>query len=641
MKGLAVLLLAALAALFVVVTINSPTLYQFLANNSDLLLVAELAENLSRDPVNALYFELPRVPSLFPDILIYLLLSFVLPSWQPVAFSYAILSFVGFVAIAGAVVSRIAERSLAAGLGAFFSVSALAISADLAIGGTQSGFVYIFAPVNHSGSFAISLVALLLARRSMLQPSLMVQVGLLTTAALGTVSDLLFIGSFLLPLLGASALRGVLKDRIGKEASTLIWAAAGCLAGIVLDRCLFSGLLLRQPTPSLNISTQLHLIPEMLRDASMHMAVCLSFFVAVLPATWRTKGQEQTFWWYVASLTALGFLGLHLLLYTNPIGTRYAQPIWWWAAIFVSATVLRLPPKLSAYGSWAMGIAGSCIVASGSGILSDPAPLLHHKNPIAACLAPRQERGIIHAGLGAYWVARPIAAASLWSLQIENITSNGHMLLWGNNRLNYLQDKRNPEVAPLFDFVVMKGLDPAAIRARFGAPETTIECSGTAVWLYSGPGGVGAKIGGIGPALDSFLAASHCFLPHDFMTHTGVLSPAGVELPASAAPREIATWGPYARLKRGKWQFEFRYSLRGVSTGAEAWDIVTNIGSLSLARGRLERTGSTSNVVTVPLNLANDATSLEFRTFLQPGDHLRIEGLQATRAGSLPIPCPQ
>lgn len=643
MNRLAVLIFTVLAALFAMVTINSPTLYQFLSSNSDLLMVAELAENLRRDPGNALYFELPRVPSLFPDILVYLLLSFVLPSWQPVAFSYAMLSFAGLVAVAGTVVSRIAERSLAAGLGAFFGVTALAISVDLAVGGTHSGFVHIFAPVTHSGSVLISLIGLLLARRSMLQPTPAVQIGLLTTAALGTVSDLLFIGSFLVPLLAAGVLRGGLKDRTGNEASTLIWATAGCLAGIVLERCLFSGLLLRQPTPSLNISSQLPLIPEMIRDASIHMAVGLAVLVAVLPATWRTRGREQTFWWYVASLTAPGFLGLHLLLYSNPVGTRYAQPIWWWAAILVAVTVLRLPSKLSTYGSWAMGIAGSCIVASGSGIFSDPLRLLHHKNPVAACLAPYQQRGVIHAGLGEYWVTRPIAAASLWSLQIENITSNGHMLLWANNRLNYLHDRKFPEAAPLFDFVVMNGLDPAAIRARFGAPETTIDCPGTAVWVYSGPDGVGKKIGGIdaASALDGFPAVSRCFVPNDFMTRAGALSPAGVEMPPSAAPHEIATWGPYVRMRRGNWQFELRYSLSGTSARADAWDIVTNTGALSLARGSLERTGSATGVVTVPLTLARDAASLEFRTFLQPGDHLRIESVQATRAGSSPVQCPQ
>ena len=123
------------------------------------------------------------------------------------------------------------------------------------------------------------------------------------------------------------------------------------------------------------------------------------------------------------------------------------------------------------------------------------------------------------------------------------------------------------------------------------------------------------------------------------MTRSGNLSPSGVEMPPSSRPNEIATWGPYVRLTRGHWRFELKYSLSGVSASADAWDIVTDSGSLTLARGRLERTGPSPDVVAMSLDLAKDATSLEFRTLLQPGDHLRIESMQATRAGSPPIPC--
>lgn len=633
-NGLAVLLLVVLAALFAAMTISTPVLHLLLTTSSDHLLPAELADNLLRRPGSVMSFELPRIPSLVPDILTYLLLSIVLPTWPSVVLAYATVSFAGFVVVAGAMVSRIAERSLATGIGAFLCVSAFAISIGLAIGGTHSGFVYIFAPVIHSGSFVISLVGLLLARRSMLQPSMPVRAGLLAIATLGTVSNLAFLGSFLFPLLGTGVARGVLKDRTGEEAKTLIWAVAGCLAGIALDRCLFPDLLSRQATPHVDLATQLGLIPDMARDISVQLAACFAILVVCLPATWRAMGEEQIRWWCIASITTLGFLGLLLLLYTHPVGARYAQPIWWWAAIFAAATVLRLPSKLPAYGFATIGVAGFCMVASRSETLSDPLRILRVSNPVTACLLPYRQKGMIHAGLGGFWTARPTMAASNWSLQIESITPNGYLYLWGNNRVNYLQDKQNARVAPLFDFVIMSGLDPAAIKARFGSPETVIECPTTDVWVFPGPEGIGTKIGGID-------AGSHCFLPSDFRIRSGNLSPAGVEIPPSSGPPEIATWGPYVRLRRGHWRFELRYSLSGVSASADAWDIVTDTGSLTLARGRLERTGSAPGVVALPLDLAKDATSLEFRTFLQPGDHLRIESMQATRAGSPPIPCPR
>lgn len=636
----AIPLLVVLAALFAFMAANTPSIHQRLATNSDLLMPAELADNLLRRPDSVLSFELPRIPSLVPDLLVYLLLSIALPNWQSVVLAYAMVSFAGFVVLGGAMVARIAERTLAIGIGALLGVSALAMSIGLAIGGTHTGFTHIFSPVTHSGSFAMSLAGLLLARRSMLQPSFPLLVGLLVTAALGTVSNLAFLGSFLFPLLGAALLRGVLKRRAGKEARTLIWATAGCLAGIALDRGLFSELLFRQATPSVDISTQLGRIPDMTHDIGVHMTVGVAILVASLPATWKTRGEEQNLWWCIASITTLGFLGLLLLLYTYPIGTRYAQPIWWWAAIFVSVTFLRLPAKLPGYGLCLMGLAGFCLVAWKSETFSDPLRILRLKNPITACLAKYRENGIIHAGLGGFWTTRPVVAASDWSLQIEAITPNGHLYLWGNNRINYLQDKQNSQLAPLFDFVIMQRLDPAAIEARFGKPEKIIECPTTDVWIYSGPDGIGKKIGGIDVlAAPDGLADSLCFLPKDFRTRSGNLSPEGVEVPLSSTPHEIATWGPYARLRRGQWQIELKYSLTGLSSGTDAWDIVTNTGSLNLARGDLERTGPTSKVMTVPIRLSRNATSLEFRTFLQPGDRLRLESVRATRIGSPPITC--
>lgn len=630
---------AVLAALFALAVAGLPTVRVLLAGNSDTLLPAAYMHNLLTSPGTVASFQLPRVPSFVPDLALYGVLFAAFPTWQAASLAYACLSFAGLVLAGGAIVARLCGRPLGVSAGVFLAVSVLAMLLAFTATPDGYGFPYVFAPVVHSGSFVLSLAGLLLAVGFTKAPSRLAGLGVAVLAALGAVSDQLFIGSFLLPLAAGCAFGWIVggwRWETSRPAALAVGLAVlGCVAAYIADHLLFSFVLVRQPDLPINVGAQLAQLPALLRDPAVHVGAGLGLAATVTLAVWAWREPARAFWAAAGITTAAGFMGLLPLLYVGLPSTRYVQPVWWWGLIALAAGLLRVAPRAAPVGAGLAALGACSAVAIGNPDMFRPSRVTAFQAPVAACLGDLQGKGLIHAGLASYWTARMIAASSNWALQVEQVDSGGRAFLWGNNGFHYAHRLGDPSKAPLFDYVIMQGLDPALIRARFGSPTQVVTCPDTEVWVYPGPDGIGRSIGGLEMTMapGGLLSGSHCFGPADLSSRSGTVPLEGVSLPSTAPPFDAATWGPYIGLAAGAWQLQLRYSLEG----AAKWDITANVATRLLGAGTLQ--AGPAQVADAGWSLDKPARQVEVRTFLDAGARLRVQSLRLTRAGAVPLPC--
>ncbi len=61
---------------------------------------------------------------------------------------------------------------------------------------------------------------------------------------------------------------------------------------------------------------------------------------------------------------------------------------------------------------------------------------------------------------------------------MEQVSAGGQFYYWGNDK------ERARGNAGRYNFIVMRDLDPAKIRARYGVPRKVLQCPTIIVWLY-------------------------------------------------------------------------------------------------------------------------------------------------------------
>lgn len=616
--------------MFAAAIVSALPIRTLLVGNSDTLMPAAFAHNLLNDPGTIASFQFSRLPSFFPDLVVYVGLSALVPSWQAATFAYAVLAYVALVVVGGAVVGLVSGRGWRWGAAAFLVASALALLWETAARGGRGALLYVFVPVNHAGSMTLSLVGLLLGAWLLAGRPRWGFAALFLVSALGALSDKLFVGSCLVPLVAGTAAwlwRGGLGRR--RAAGVIAAAGLGCAVGIALDHVIFADGLVRQPDIPINLHHQRLMLAALLQDSSVALSVAAAVVVAALPLLWVRRDAGLAFWWAAGTATAAGFLGLLPLLYADLSATRYVQPVWWWLVIVVASGALRAAPRLMLGASAALVLA-SLVTQVGEGrTLLRPGLVLAARSPVASCLVPLHEAGVIHAGIAGYWDAREIEASSNWRLQLEQVSTNAQIFIWGNNSTYYTHDRFDPARKPLFDYVVVRDLTPNTVLARFGKPDRVIPCPGADVWTYALPGGIGPMIGKIGMAdeRNEVMNRGACFGPRDFATGTGVLWPEGLTVPLTAPGQAFAAWGPYVAIRAGSWRLRLLYRLTEAGTGPRDWDVVIEDGTKILGIGPLPAEGTAQRVQDVTVTARQDTTSLEIRLKLQPGDHLEIDSL--------------
>jgi len=466
------------------------------AIQSDSLLPALAVWDYSTHDYALRGFQLAAVPSFVPDLLVYGAAQLASGSWRLAALAYGCLSLLGFAAIAGAIVRDITGAPWRTGAQCALLLALGVVVLELPVN-PASNHLLLFLPAHHGGSFLLSLAMLSVARTWLERPSAGMLALLLGLVVAGVLSDLLFV------ITGVGALLAVLGYRTLRRriaARQLGWVLACLAIGLGAAR-LLDRMLIREPISKLDWSTVPGRAHAFLTDlanvaAAQPLTVllvnALPLLAMIAYPLMAMRGDRQQaesgateFWWVASASSMLVTLLAIPLRYVDLASQRYATALLWWPLIWAAALLVRVarPARGTAF---AAGLSGVTIML-GAGYFSAgahaPALLsLHH--PLEACLLEGQRSGGLEAGLAGYWQARAIEASSDWRLQVDQIRENGSASYWGNDRFWYTNDIHDGARAPRYNYIVMANLDESAIRQHYGAPDRTLDCGGTAVWVY-------------------------------------------------------------------------------------------------------------------------------------------------------------
>jgi hypothetical protein len=499
--------------------------------SSDTLLQAEFVWDALHHGYAWSGFQQSRVPSIFPDLLVFAVVQAVTGSWRIAMALWVFVALGWLMAVASWITARIAR---CCGATATFAVLLLF---SLVLVGASLGFLryalvmdgslyvspylIILLPNYHSGPFLIGLTAAAVASRAA-EPTGTAPNGtspagasdpaavsglvvLALLAAAMCVSDLLCVTSLLLPLT-AALLAGLSVGAVARRTAIRLLVAAwggGALGWICAQ------LLSRQSLPFPNRYAIEWAIIRLPTHLAQHPGMLIIWGgLAVLLATdgWRRgmRGWLGSFWSVFAVTSALGSLALTMLLYVDVWSYRYALPFLWWTVILAAAALARIchrRPALLHVPVVAI-IAGLAVVWLMQGWHTPR--LISWKSSLAECL---QNAGM-RAGLADYWLARRTGAATDWQLQIDPLAANGSAYYWGNDRFWFTHDIHDDSRRPLYRFIVMDRLPPPQIAAVYGHPDRVMRCEATEVWVYDDPDRLYHDLERASPSLASTFAAA-------------------------------------------------------------------------------------------------------------------------------------
>ncbi|ABD89682.1 hypothetical protein [Rhodopseudomonas palustris] len=455
--------------------------------DADKLLAAEWTRHVFHDGLGWMQFQLPRTPSLFPDLLLFAPVQIATGSWRVATFVLAGTLLITLVVIAGLIVGRIATLPKAPAIAVCWIVSATMLSAELAFSGAGRHFQAL-QPVAHGGAFIASLAAAWLTdqlRRNFRPSGAIV---LFAICALGVASDKLFVLCYSAPV----AVALLLSPTASRNRRWLLSGVAlASAAGLIGD-----GFLNRQPDIPLNWSMIPHHIGLFFSEINASLLVgtlipMLLLLAAPLAVRWLPAGRQNRdgarFYWTIAACAMVGTLSLTAaFLYEDRGAYRYLASVIWWPTIFAAAAVGLL---LKRWTSLIVGL--TSVVAAGFAaialyaVLRPSISLWTWQHPAVDCLGDDAQTAPLREGLAGYWTARQITASSEWRLHADPVSATGERYHWGNDPRSYSESRIDRGRPPDYRWILPDGLDQAALTARFGQPARVIDCAGQTIWIYS------------------------------------------------------------------------------------------------------------------------------------------------------------
>jgi hypothetical protein len=471
--------------LFLVLAFSHPALVATFVD-ADKLLAADWTHHIFFAGYSWQGFQLPRTPSLFPDLLIYAPIQIVTSSWRFATFSFAAISMAALLLCSAALCASTTRLSFTKSAALCGLLILLLLAAELAYSGRGRHFM-VFQPVAHGGSFIVSVVSALILERMRRDASYRWIAVLLVLSALATISDKLFVFYFTLP---AAAAVVVIGARGTEAARLLAGPFVGTILGLVADRALH-----RQPDVAIEWSRMpehvglfvADLSPSLVLGSILPALVMLAVPLTSLPRMLGKMLQfdRAAFLWTLASVSIAATTALAiLLLYFDIGGYRYLYALIWWPTLFTmvgcALFVQRFQMPLTPFGlASALALGGAAFVGS-----RVPGLLWQWQHPTVACLAELQARTGIRHGLAQYWHARPIEISSEWQFQVDQLDIEGNVMHWGNDLASYAQSQFDRRQRPAYRFIVMDDLDQAAVADRFGEPTSVLRCPTSLVWVY-------------------------------------------------------------------------------------------------------------------------------------------------------------
>jgi hypothetical protein len=488
-----------------------------LAMNSDMLLPYSYAWDISQHADGWRMHELARIPSFVPDLATLGALLVITGSDRWTIVLYGMTQSLAFIHIGALLCRKLSGASFTTGAAAMFLLFSVLVALEMATGGARV-VLDAFLPVDHFGPFLLSLLGGWIGVEQVARPRARNLWWLAAIASFDYLGDQLLLVEFVVPLAGAC----LLLDRAGKlpRAQTLRMAGA-VAAGLLAGRLAYAALL----HAGMRFETPLSLWPRMMARAAGYFARSLPGFAAQHPAalalgfgvplvayahypmllvrsakTDKDLAWQRAFLWCYAGLAIVGATVFTACFYENEANHRYLIAVWAWLLIFAAATILRLPSPLR----WLRGSTLACVLAFVAvfiGVDEGSIGVLTWDSDTAACVRRLKEPLSLHAGLADYWDSRSVMMATHWSVQVDQIYANGGAYLWGNDPDWYRRDRVDPARPPDYDFIIMRRLDQARIRAVYGEPARIEPCGDTTIWIYREAGGLYPKLLAVSPDL--------------------------------------------------------------------------------------------------------------------------------------------
>jgi hypothetical protein len=448
--------------------------------NSDSLVASDFAWELGHGHWRD--FQLPAVPSLFPDLAATALVQPLL-GWRTAMAALVFLIFAGLLFAGSRIAAELSRTRSATVCFCVLAVAATGLglatvsapSIDLpppSSAGDPAGifpFLYVALPLTHGGPFVLGLLAALFAVHALERPGFWRLAGVAGLAWGAVVSDLLSLVSLVLPLsvsLWCHPRGDDARLRVG--AALWIGAVLGVASLMALNHL---GLPAFAPSA---VPTNLRVLAATLPRHPELIATIVLFaaLTALLP-----KGR---FWFAYGVTAALGSLAATALVYWGRGAFRYGQPFLWWTVIFLAAFIAPFAEKRETTAkALGTGLAAAALFALAA-IQPRSPNIFRARLPLIACLDSAGAR----AGLANYWLARETAILSDRHLQVEQVAPGGDAYLWQNNPYWYGHDRTEPSRPPDFRFILLDGLDPDRIASVYGRPERVLDCPGSEVWVY-------------------------------------------------------------------------------------------------------------------------------------------------------------
>ncbi len=478
-----------------------------LALNADTLLPFSFAWDLAHMPGAWRGHALARIPSLLPDLAVLAPILLATGSVRWSLLLYGAAQALAFVQVGGLLAARLGRSGVthapthADGCALVFVLFAWLVGLELATA-SHGIILNAFLPVDHFGPFLAAPLGGLFAAAQLRHPTPRGALGLAACCSLVWLSDLMLLVTLVAPLACACAVL-LLAGRAPpmRVAGIAVAAGAGLLAGWLALRALRLSGLRFEAAPPLSPALALASVRAFLAHGPVFVAahpgglaagllLPLAAFAAFpVLVLLRARGQgdgarawQDLFLWCFAAACVCGSLAFTAILYADEGSYRYLAALWAWPAIFLAATLLRLRRARGVPA--AAAVLAACVLAACAARGVWPPAVLRWDQDVAACLRPLHARLGLHDGLANYWEARPIEVAVGWSMQVDQVDSEAHAFDWGNDPRWYRHALADPSRAPRYDFIVMRGLEPARVLAAYGPPDQVEPCADTALWVY-------------------------------------------------------------------------------------------------------------------------------------------------------------
>ena len=459
--------------------------------NSDLLVLVDFFHDLANFPEVVSQFQLPRIPSLVPDDLLFSAVSTAFADYHLALVAYSVAQCFLFIVASAYLISFCSDKPLAWCCAVVTAVTSVTVVLNGMFSPVfATTYIALFSSVMHFSPFILSVAAICILLRLVEKQGAAPWIALIIVSVVAFASDKLFVLTFAVPALIAVGM----SRRRGEVSSSLLWRLAGALVLSFIVAILLLTIFQTAAAPHITriLARAIRFVVAMGAEIVAHPAfyLCLLVlplvFVAFLPMTIRLP-ERLRLSWLIATLSIVLTLGAAAALYTDISTLRYWLPAFLWPPILASCLIVLVVPDRLARGLSAAAIVVLSIFAGAEIRATSVADLKSWHDPLADCLAREQSGLGLKDGLADYWLARLAVVSSNWRLQIEQM-GGGRYVVAGNNPYWASHSRLRIGEPPVFNFIIPGFLNSSAdIRQHFGPPSRIAQCAGHDVWIYDEP----------------------------------------------------------------------------------------------------------------------------------------------------------